>query len=143
MSHPILEKYRDLRGVNDENAVNAMLGLLVSYRLERQAEFFAQSRNGGRFYLFRNDAFPGKVIEYVPDYDQETSVTTLYGEHSIFESRQKLLNAREEIIGAIDHLLLAVPNTTTVMDTGRGKEFKLPELGTAQLLDVLNHFATH
>lgn len=139
----ILEKYRSLTPVNDENLVNAMLTALVECSPERQREFFALSRNGGRFYLFRHSAFPGRVIEYVPDYDQDTSVTTLYEEHPIFESRKALIDAREEIIGEIDRTLLAIPNTTTVRDEGREKDFKLPELGTAQLLDVLGYFTKH
>lgn len=143
MSHPVLEKYRDLRPVSDDATTNLLLTILTELPRGRQAGLFAQSRNGGRFYLFRHESVPGKVVEYVPDYAQDTSVTTLYEEHSVFESRQRLLDAREEVIAAIDHLLLAVPNTATVRDEGRNKEFKLPELGTAQLLDVLQHFSTH
>lgn len=143
MSHPILEKYRDLRPVNDDAATNKLLTILTEIPHAQHQDFFAKSRNGGRLYLFRHESVPGKVIEYVPDYQQDSSVTTLYEEHPIFESRQRLIDAREEIISAIDRLLLAVPNTVTVGDEGRGKQFKLPELGTAQLIDVLQHFSTH
>lgn len=143
MSHPILEKYRDLCPVNDEKTVNALLGLMVELPSSRWSDLFAQSRAGGRLYMFRHESHPNRAVEYVPDNAQDTSVSTLYAEHPIFESRQKLLDAREEIIGAIDHLLMAIPNTATVRDDGRGREFTLPELGTAQLLDVLKHFSTH
>lgn len=143
MSHPLLEKYHDLRPLNDEKAVNALLGIMVALPPARWPDLFAQSRAGGRFYMFRHDSQPNRVVEYVPDNAQDTSVSTLYAEHPMFESRQKLLDAREEIIGAIDHLLMAIPNTATVRDDGREREFTLPELGTAQLLDVLKHFSTH
>lgn len=143
MSHPIFEKYRSLAPVNDEQATNALLQVLVNVPRDRLADYYGASAKCGRFYLLRHDSQPGRVLEYVPDLQQDTSVTTLYAEHPIFESRQRLIDAREEIIAAIEQLLLAVPGTTTVLDEGRGKQFHLFELGTAQLLDVLNHFANH
>lgn len=141
--HPIFEKYRSLQPLNNDVATTALLTVLVETPRERLADFYGASTHGGRFYLLRHDSQPGKVLEYVPDLQQDTSVTTLYDEHPIFESRQKLIEAREEIIQAIDELLLAVPGTVTVRDVARNKEFHLFELGTAQLLDVLNHFATN
>lgn len=143
MSHPILHKYRTLRPVNDEAKVNLLLEIMVQTSPSVREGMYAHSAEAGRFYLFRHDSAPGKVLEYVPDYENDTSVTTLCEEHPIFESRQALLDAREEIIRAIDQLLMAVPNTATVLDSGRGRQFRLPELGTAQLIDVLQHFSTH
>lgn len=143
MSHPVLEKYKSLKTINDETSVNKLLAILVEVPRERLSEFFAGSAKGGRFYIFRHESVPGKLIEYVPDMSNDTSVTTLFDEHPVFESRQKLLEAREEIIAAIDHLLMAIPGTTTVGDEGRGKEFRLAEFGTAQLLEILQHFANN
>ena len=141
MSHPIVEKYRTLHPINDEDATHKLLAILIDLPQDRLSEHYGASSGAGRFYLFRHESVPGKVIEYVPDHHMDSSVTTLYLEHPIFESRQRLVDTRAEIISAIDHLLLAVPNTTTVRDEGRSKEFSLRELGTAQLLDVLEHFA--
>jgi hypothetical protein len=143
MTHPVFEKYRSLAPLNDEAVTNALLTILVKTPRERLSALYGASAMGGRFYMIRHESQPGKVLEYVPDVAQDSSVSTLYAEHPIFERRQRLIDAREEIVSAIDHLLLAIPGTTTVLDEGRGKQVHLLELGTAQLLDVLNHFATH
>lgn len=143
MTHPVLEKYRSLKPINDESATTALLGILVATPPARLSNFFGVSVRGGRFYLLRHESHPGKVLEYVPDMDTDSSVTTLYAEHPVFESRQSLIEAREEVINAIDVLLMSVPGTATVLDEGRGKQFSLAELGTAQLYDVLNHFYKH
>lgn len=143
MTHPVFEKYRSLAPLNDEASTNALLKILVDTSRERLSTLYGASAKGGRFYMVRHTSQPGKVLEYVPDLSQDSSVSTLYVEHPIFESRQRLIDVREEIISAIDHLLLAIPGTTTVLDEERGKQVHLLELGTAQLLDVLNHFATH
>lgn len=143
MTHPVLEKYRSLTPLNDEAATNALLLTLVGIPHGRLHDFFGASAHGGRFYLLRHESQPGKVLEYVPDAISDSSVTTLYQEHPVFESRQRLVDAREEIISAIDVLLMSVPGTATVLDEGRGKQFPLAELGTAQLYDVLQHFYKH
>lgn len=140
MSTTIIEKYKSIDPLNDEATTHALLQLLVDVPNERKAAYYAQDINAGRVYLFRHDSFPGKVIEYVPGLPGDDSVTTLYAEHPIFASRQALLEARKELIGAIDHILMAVPNTVVVRDDGRERDVFLQELGTAQLLDTLVHF---
>lgn len=140
MTHPILEKYKALKPLSEDAATNSMLAVLVEIPRSRLFDYFGVSPRSGRFYMLRHEAFPGKVLEYVPDNVPDTSVSTLYADHPIFESRQTLIEARDEIIRAIDELLLSVPGTVTVLDEGRGKEFHLYELGTAQLIDVLTHF---
>lgn len=143
MSHPIFEKHFDLTPLNDEAATNALLQILVDTPRERLPEIYGASGKAGCFYLLMSDLFPNKVLEYVPDAQQDSSVTTLYQNNSIFQSRQALVDAREEIIAAIDVLLMSVPGTATVFDEGRGNQYRLAELGTAQLLDVLQHFYNH
>ena len=138
--HPIYEKYRAVTPLNDEQVTNAILGQMVKAPKADLADFYARDPRVGQFYLVRDSDHKGKVLEYVPDMIADTSVTTLYAEHPIFATRQALIDARKEIIEAIERTLLAMPGTPTVRDEGRGKEFHLFELGTAQLLDVLNHF---
>lgn len=142
MSHPVVEKYRSLVTMNDDGIVNKMLGILVEVPKDRLEQFYAGSTNGGRLYVYRNAEVCDGVVEYIPDHANETSVTTLYREHPMFESRAKLIATREEVISAIDRVLMALPGTTTIYDEGRNKELYLAELGTAQLLDVLKHFSS-
>jgi hypothetical protein len=140
MSTQVIEKYKTVNPLNDEKTTDAMLRILVEVPRERLGEFFAGDQVAGRMYLYRHEAFPGKVIEYVPGLPGDDSVTTLYDEHPIFESRQRLIDVRRELIGAIESLLMAVPNATVVRDNGRERDVYLQELGTAQLLDTLVHF---
>lgn len=141
MSSTIIEKYKTLKPITDDETVHKMLQILVDTPQDQVGKYFGQSKKAGGFYLFEHDAFPGKVIEYLQGHAGDDSVTTLYEGHPIFHSRQALLEAREEIIGAIDHLLMAVPGTTVVQDHGRERQVFLNELGTAQLLDTLAHFS--
>lgn len=140
MSTATIEKFRTINPLNDEATTNALLQLLVDTPRERQADFYGADTRAGRVYLFRHDSFPGKVLEYVPGLPGDDSVTTLYDEHAVFSSRQALVDARKELIGAIEHILMAVPNTTVVRDMGRERDVFLLELGTAQLFDTLVHF---
>lgn len=140
MSTTTIQKYKDIDPINDEATTHGLMQMLVDTPRTRLGDFFAQDTVAGRVYLFRNDAFPGKLIEYVPGLPGDDSVTTLYGEHRIFASRQALLDARKELIESIERVLMAVPNTTVVRDNGRGRDVFLSELGTAQLLDTLIHF---
>lgn len=140
MSTEIIEKYKTVDPLNDEATTNALLQLLVDTPRERHGEFYAHDHHAGRVYLFRHPQFPGKVIEYVPGLPGDDSVTTLYNEHPIFASRQALLDARKELIAAINYLLMAVPHSVVVQDLGRERPVLLIEMGTAQLLDTLVHF---
>lgn len=140
MSTQVIQKYKSIDPLNDEKVTHAMMQLLVDTPRERQADMFATTPKAGRFYLFKNDAFPGKVLEYVPGLPGDDSVSTLYSENAVFGTRQTLINAREELIEAIERILMAVPGTTVVRDNGRERDVHLHELGTAQLLDTLAHF---
>lgn len=141
MSHPVLAKYRSVQPLDDEETVNKLLKIMVELPNAEHAEYFGRSSKAGRFFLIRHESVPDRVIEYIPDIQDDSSVTTLYVNHPIFASKQALIDAREEIIEAIDRIFLAMPNTVTVKDLGREKELFLPELGTAQLLDVLAKFS--
>lgn len=140
MSTAVIQKYKDVNPVNDEVTTHSMMQMLVDASKPMLASMFATSEKGGRFYMLKSEVFPGKVIEYVPGLTGSDSVTTLYTENRIFASRQALLDAREELITAIEYLLMAVPGTAVVRDNGRERECHLHELGTAQLLDTLIHF---
>lgn len=141
MAHPIYEKYRNVKPISDDNITNIILQQMVSAPKSELADFYARDPHAGQFYLVRDSDHAGKVLEYVPDMIADTSVTTLYIDEPIFATRQALIDARKEIIEAIERTCLAMPGTMTVRDTPRGKDFHLFELGTAQLLDVLFHFS--
>lgn len=140
MSNMILEKYRSLKPLNDEAAVNAMLGVLVEIPPSLQNDFWVREADVGSFCLYENDMHPNKVLEYVQG-SADDSVTTLYEPNSILQSRAALIDARRELIAEIGRVLLALPSTVAVYDSGRERQVMLRELGTAQLYDVLAHFA--
>lgn len=141
MSHIVLEKYRSIAPVTDDATAHAIVAAMTGYTHAQASSMYARSERAGRFYLVRHESAPGKVLEVVPDENNgETMVITLYEDSPIFVTRQSLIDVREEIIGAIDHLLMSVPNSVVVHDAGRNKDALLRELGTAQLLDVLTHF---
>lgn len=142
MSQSVLEKYRDIQVINDEETLNKMLAILVELPKEELMKRYVHSPRSGRCYVLRHDDFPGYVLEYVPDIQNDSSVSTLYAEHRIFQSKQSLIDAREEIIAALDSHFMAIPNTVTVRDEGRNKEVFFPELGTAQLIDALAMFTS-
>lgn len=137
----ILEKYRGLRPLNDPQTTDKMLAILVEVPEAKQEGMWLRDRNVGHACLFRHESFPGKVIEYVQG-TQQDSVTTLYEESPVFESRATLLAAREALIHEIGRVLMAIPATVVVYDEGRERDVRLWELGTAQLFDTLAHF-TH
>ena len=140
MSTQVIEKYKTINPLNDAATTDALLRILVDIPRDRLGEFYGADASAGRFYLFRHDSFPGKLIEYVPGLPGDDSVTTLYDEHAVFSTRQRLIDTRKEIIVAIEQILMAVPNTTVVRDSGRERDVFLQEMGTAQLLDTLVHF---
>ena len=132
----IIEKYRGVKVVNDEETVNRLSALMVDRSLYGAGTVITHTTLSGTAVIFRHDSAPGLVLEYIPDLERDTSVTTLYRDHPIFQSRQSLIDARTEIISAIDRHFMAIPNTATVKDEGRNnKEFFFIELGTAQLID--------
>lgn len=141
MSTEVIQKYKDINPINDEKTTHTLMQMLVDTPRDRLAAFYAGSAAAGRFYLFKNDQFPDKLIEYVPGLPGDDSVTTLFSGHRIFETRATLLAARTELIEAIERLLMAVPGTAVVRDEGREREVHLHELGVAQLLDTLIHFS--
>lgn len=138
MNHT-LEKYRSLKPINDETTVNAMLTILVEIPPSLQESFWIRENDVGSLCLYENEMFPNKVLEYVQG-SADDSVTTLYGPNPIFNSRQALIEARQELIAEIGRSLLALPSTVAVYDSGRERQVMLKELGTAQLYDVLAHF---
>lgn len=137
MINAVIEKYRSLAVINDSDIAGRLEKVLADTPIEEMVDLFAHSSKGGMLFMLRHESAPGIVMEYVSDQANEQSVMTLYQDHPAFVSKQSLIDAREEIIAVIDRHFMAVPNTVTVVDEGRGKEYFLVELGTAQLLDVL------
>lgn len=136
----VLEKFRTLRPITDDQTVMAMLAILVNLSREQQRDMWFADKDSGRVCLFRHGEFPGKVLEYVWG-TKDDSVSTLYEEHPIFATRQALINARKEVRDEIGRLTLSLPSTIVVGDAGRGRDAYLYELGTAQMIDTLEHFA--
>ena len=137
MINGLIEKYRSLVVVDKEGVALQLQTVLQSMSEEEVIGLFAHSSRAGIFLTLKHKSAPGLVLEFVPDQANETPVITIYQDHPIFQSKQSLIDAREEIIACIDKHFMAIPNIVTVMDGGRNKECFLVELGTAQLLDVL------
>lgn len=141
MTNIVLNKYRTINPVNDVQKTDAMLRVLVEIPNERQEDMWIRDGNYGNICLYRDDRFPGFVLEYAQG-TQDDSVTTLYTDNGLFKTRQQVLDTRKEIIDEIGRLLLALPQTVVVYDAGRERDSFLRELGTAQLYDVLAHFSS-
>jgi len=140
MSNSVLHKYRTINPINDIAVTDAMLRVLVEIPNEQQEGFWIRDNEVGNICLYRNDAHPGKVLEYAQG-SQDDSVTTLYEDNGLFQSRQQLWDMRRDLMSEIGRVLLAIPSTVVVYDAGREREVFLRELGTAQLFDVLARFA--
>lgn len=141
MSNATLHKYRSLKPVNDEPTTNKLLTILVEIPNAGQEGFWIRTNDAGYVCLFQHDSVPGRLVEYVQG-SQDDSVTTLYELNPVFATLQSLKDCRNDLISEIGRVLLALPNTVTVHDEGRERQLFLRELGTAQLMDVLAHFAS-
>ena len=141
MSNLVLEKYRTINPINDIATTDAMLRVLVEIPNERQEDFWIRSGEVGNICLYRNDNYPGFVLEYAQG-SRDDSVTTLYSDNGLFKSRQQVADMRKALIDEIGRVLLALPSTVVVYDGGRERESFLNELGTAQLFDVLALFTS-
>lgn len=139
MSNSVLTKYRTIRPVNDIDATNSLLSILVEIANEQQNRFWVRSEVTGAVCLFKHDSHPSRVLEYVQG-SKDDSVTTLYEENSFMTDCGQLSRVREELINEIGIVLMALPSTVAVHDGGRDRQAMLKELGTAQLMDVLAHF---
>lgn len=139
MSNPILHKYRTLQPINDIATTDAMLRKLVEISNDRQDGFWIRDASVGNVCLYADLAHHGKMLEYTQG-SQDDSVTTLYEDNGLFETRQQVLDMRKDLIDEIGRVLLALPSTVVVRDGGREREVFLRECGTAQLFDILVGF---
>lgn len=141
MSNSVLTKYREITPVNNEDVTNGLLKILVEMDADQQMPFWTRSSTSGSVCIFKNDAFPEYTIEYVQGVEDD-SVTTLYRNTRLLADRDIAVAVRDDLIDEIGRVLLALPSTVAVQDSGRDRQAMLKELGTAQLMDVLAHF-TH
>lgn len=141
MSNATLFKHRSIKPLNDDATTDKMLAILVEIPNHKQEGFWIRAESAGSVCLFKHESFPGKVIEYVLG-SRHDSVTTLYEENPAFATKRSLEDTRNDLIGEIAKVLMALPSTIAVYDAGREREVVLRELGTAQLIDTLAHF-TH
>lgn len=136
MNNMVLEKYRNLKPINDIATTDAMLRVLVEIPNERQEDMWLRDNRAGQVCIYRDPRFPGKVLEYAMG-SKDDSVTTLYEDVGLYQTRQQVLDMRKEIIEEIGRICLSLPDMVTVFDSGREREVFLRECGTVQLFDLL------
>lgn len=141
-TNDVIDKYAKLiNPVSDEATVMELFKHLVKLTPAQQHEMSFVDAEVGKVLIFRHDQFPGLVLEYVLG-TKDDSVSTLYRESPIFATRQTLIDTRRALYREIGAVMLALPASVVVSDPGRQRgDVYLYELGTAQLIDTLEHFA--
>lgn len=132
-----LEKYRDLVAVNANHIALEISLALKAMPAEKQRETFFGSRETGFWYLYRIDKFPDTVYECLVSATRGDAITSLYKNHSIFNTHGDLYRARLDLIRAVAEKTGLSVEGVGVDDDVRGRTLGLQELSTGQLIDLL------
>lgn len=94
----------------------------------------------GRCVFYKSDAHPEFVCELIGGTISADSVVTLYETDGIFSSRSAYIAARIELIKEVAAVFGNRDNfhNCAIKDNSRNRMVLLSELGTAQLIDILN-----
>lgn len=136
MSTETLNKFRGLTVVNSAEIAQKMSLQLQAATLEVKQSTYGGSPLVGWFYMFRSEAHAGMVFECVvtPAGD---SISSVYMNHSMFDTRAELMRTRESLMGAIATDLGLSIEGVGIDDHTRGRTLGLSELATGQLVDML------
>lgn len=136
MSQEILDQFSDVVVVNaDHIALQISLDLKARH-LNDQRKAFAGEARSGFFYLHRMDKFPDIVFECVMSISGD-AVTSLYRNHSIFNTPGELTKARGLLLRAVAGKVGLSVEAVEIQDDARGRGLGLEELATGQLIDML------
>lgn len=135
MSSEILSKYLDLTVVNSSAIAQKMSLQLEAATLEVKQSTYGGNPLVGWFYLGRSVDHPGMVFECTVT--PQDSISSVYMEHPMFESRAELMRTREALMNAIAADLGLSVEGVGIDDHARGRTLGLSELATGQLVDML------
>ena len=134
----ILDSVRDVVVVN---ANHIALELSVTMRDGPVGELqsaFGGNHEVGYFYLYRHPKHPDTVMETVISREHKDGITSLYkGNHRIFASNADLMRARASLIAALAADVGLPAESIGIDDEARGRQMSLIELGTGQIIDLL------
>ena len=137
MTTPVLDSVRDLIVVNSNHHALKLSLLMRDGPKEAIHAAYAGSARGGYFYLYRNDAVPGMVMETVVSPIYKDGITSIYQEHRIFESKAILMRKREDLITELANQIGLSPEAIGIEDEARGRSMSLQDLSTGQLIDMV------
>lgn len=135
MSH--FERARSIVPINSEHGVLELSTALRNRSLDKQRQFFGGNSKTGFFYLYGDDTVQkGNVLECVVSLHGD-AISSLYRGHPVFESIGELMRTREGLINELASKFGLSPDSIGVDDQARGRALGLTELGTGQLIDLL------
>lgn len=133
-----LDRYRHLVAVNNDRMVLQLSQKLQALPREHQAKLMVRDvRKAGCFWLFRDPVLPGKVMECVVSPAGMDSVTSLYMDCAELATIADLQRMRCDLIDAVAASVGLSVEAVGIDDPARGRPLSLPELSTAQLIDLL------
>lgn len=129
---------------NDKVAME--IGDELSYLSEadlKEAAF--EDQTVGRVIFYKSDKHPNVVLELIAGSIANDSQVTIYETNGIFAQRGAYASARKELMVAVGRVFGAGDNymNVAIQDNSRNRKVLLTELGTAQLIDILNDSERH
>lgn len=125
--------------VSNNNAAVEIADELSKISESELKEAAIEDKAVGRVVFFKSDKHPGLVLEVVGGSLAADSVLTLYKANGIFSDRGAYARARIELlVAAAKAYGMGNYIDMQVFDPARGRKVRVTEIGTAQLIDVLN-----
>lgn len=133
-----LDRFRDLQAISNEDLCRQVAGEFVQQPRHVKEKCLAQSKKGGIVFIYESVNEPGYLIEQVIGLDGSNDfMLTLYRPHAIFNSPSELLKARESLVTMYADMKGADPHSFALADNYRRRMVMLMELGTMQLVQLV------
>lgn len=100
--------------------------------------YVAGDRSGKAMLIpYTNEQGVHCYIEVAISLDSEDSITSCVESDQMFANKTMWVDARTALIDEIAVIMQTMPKAITVMDEGRGRQVHLHEMGTMQLVEIL------
>jgi hypothetical protein len=139
--NPVAQKYNEMFQPVSNDALVMSIGDELSQINEKEfKEAAIEDVNVGRCIFYKSDKDDSLVFELIGGTIKSDSIASLYKSNSIFTDRARYVAARLDLIREVARLFGAGENyaNVAVKDHSRDRMVLLSELGTAQLLDIIN-----
>jgi hypothetical protein len=133
----ILNRAKAIKAANAQLTTQVLVQELAKRSTAEQEACFAKDRVAGFVFLYSSATAGGYVLELIQSFDTKDSVIALYVAHPILSSRQKVIDLRRDLIGAIEHLINVAPGQSKAYDKQRQRDVLLGELSTIQLIGMV------